>query len=55
MIGRAGVSRPPRIEYTGAFYHVTSRGNERKETFGVQFDDKKGWHKNGGSEDDIEI
>jgi len=24
------VSRPLRIEYPGAFYHVTSRGNERR-------------------------
>jgi REP element-mobilizing transposase RayT len=24
---------PLRIEYTGAFYHVTSRGNERKDVF----------------------
>ncbi len=24
------VSRPLRIEYPGAFYHVTSRGDERK-------------------------
>jgi REP element-mobilizing transposase RayT len=27
------VSRPLRIEYPGAFYHVTSRGNERKLVF----------------------
>jgi putative transposase len=27
------VSRPLRIEYPGAFYHVTSRGNERKIIF----------------------
>jgi hypothetical protein len=27
------MARPLRIEYPGAFYHVTSRGNERKETF----------------------
>jgi REP element-mobilizing transposase RayT len=31
--GGAEVSRPLRIEYPGAFYHVTSRGNERKEIF----------------------
>ena len=24
------MGRPLRIEYPGAFYHVTSRGNERK-------------------------
>jgi len=28
-----GVSRPLRIEYPVAFYHVTSRGNERKTIF----------------------
>ncbi len=28
-----GMARPLRIEYEGAFYHVTSRGNERKEIF----------------------
>jgi putative transposase len=28
-----GVSRPLRIEYPGAFYHVTSRGNERRTIF----------------------
>ena len=27
------MSRPLRIEYPGAFYHVTSRGNERKMVF----------------------
>jgi putative transposase len=27
------MARPLRIEYKGAFYHVTSRGNERKEIF----------------------
>jgi putative transposase len=27
------MARPLRIEYPGAFYHVTSRGNERKATF----------------------
>jgi putative transposase len=27
------MARPIRIEYEGAFYHVTSRGNERKEIF----------------------
>jgi len=27
------MSRPLRIEYPGAYYHVTSRGNERKEIF----------------------
>ncbi len=32
-MGRGGVSRPLRIEYPGAFYHVTSRGNERGTIF----------------------
>jgi len=27
------VARPLRIQYPGAFYHVTSRGNERKAIF----------------------
>ena len=27
------MARPLRIEYEGAFYHVTARGNERKEIF----------------------
>ena len=28
--GNGAMGRPLRIEYPGAFYHVTSRGNERK-------------------------
>jgi putative transposase len=31
MVG--GMARPLRIEYDGAFYHLTSRGNERKAIF----------------------
>src|SRR5882724_1613740 len=27
------MARPLRIEYPGAFYHVTSRGNEQKDVF----------------------
>jgi len=27
------MTRPLRIEYPGAFYHITSRGNERKDIF----------------------
>jgi putative transposase len=27
------MARPLRIEYEGAFYHVTARGNERKEIY----------------------
>ena len=27
------MARPLRINYSGAFYHVTSRGNERKNVF----------------------
>ncbi|MGH7884760.1 MAG: transposase [Thermodesulfobacteriota bacterium] len=27
------ISRPLRIEYSGAFYHITSRGNEKKDIF----------------------
>jgi REP element-mobilizing transposase RayT len=33
--------RPLRIEYPGAFYHVTSRGNERKDVFKSQRDREK--------------
>jgi putative transposase len=35
------VSRPLRIEYPGAFYHVTSRGNERKTVFQSNRDREK--------------
>ena len=27
------MARPLRIEYCGAFYHITSRGNERKAVY----------------------
>ena len=35
------MSRPLRIEYPGAFYHVTSRGNERKMVFQSTRDKEK--------------
>jgi len=35
------MSRPLRIEYPGAFYHVTSRGNERKTVFQSNRDREK--------------
>jgi putative transposase len=35
------MGRPLRIEYPGAFYHVTSRGNERKEIYRSQRDREK--------------
>ncbi len=35
------MSRPLRIEYPGAFYHVTSRGNERKAIFKSRRDHEK--------------
>lgn len=35
------MARPLRIEYPGAFYHVTSRGNERKDVFKSQRDRDK--------------
>jgi putative transposase len=41
MIGGIGVSRPLRIEYPGAFYHVTSRGNERRTVFQSNRDREK--------------
>jgi hypothetical protein len=36
-----GVSRPLRIEFPGAFYHVTSRGNERRTVFQSHRDREK--------------
>ena len=27
------MARPLRIEFAGAFYHITARGNERKDIF----------------------
>ncbi len=35
------MARPLRIEYSGAFYHVTSRGNERKDVFKSKTDREK--------------
>ncbi len=35
------MARPLRIEYAGAFYHVTSRGNEQKDVFKSQRDREK--------------
>ena len=35
------MARPLRIEYSGALYHVTSRGNERKDIFTSQRDREK--------------
>ena len=35
------MARPLRIEYEGAFYHVTSRGNERKKIFYANSDYEK--------------
>ena len=35
------MARPLRIEYPGAFYHVTSRGNEQKDVFRSQRDREK--------------
>jgi REP element-mobilizing transposase RayT len=35
------MGRPLRIEYPGAFYHVTSRGNEQKDVFKSQKDREK--------------
>ena len=32
------MARPLRIEYPGAFYHVTCRGNERKAIFADETD-----------------
>jgi len=35
------MARPLRIEYPGALYHVTSRGNEQKDVFKSQRDQEK--------------
>jgi putative transposase len=35
------MARPLRIEYPGAYYHVTSRGNEQKNVFRSQRDREK--------------
>ncbi len=35
------MARPLRIAYPGAFYHITSRGNERKDIFKDQEDREK--------------
>ena len=35
------MARPLRISYPGAFYHITSRGNERKDIFKNQMDREK--------------
>jgi len=35
------MARPLRIQYPGAFYHVTSRGNEQKEIFKSRRDREK--------------
>jgi len=35
------MGRPLRIEYPGAFYHVTSRGNEKKDVFKSQREREK--------------
>jgi putative transposase len=35
------MARPLRIEYPGAFYHATSRGNELKDVFKSRRDREK--------------
>lgn len=35
------MARPLRIEYPGAFYHITSRGNERQDIFKNDTDREK--------------
>ena len=44
------MARPLRSEYVGALYHVTSRGNERKDVFTSQ----RGWEKTKGLESLLE-
>jgi len=38
------MARPLRIEYEGALYHVTARGNERKNIFFSETDYEKFLH-----------
>jgi len=35
------MARPLRIQFPGAFYHITSRGNERKDIFKSRADQEK--------------
>ncbi len=35
------MARPIRIEYPGAIYHITSRGNDKKKIFHDDLDRKK--------------
>ncbi|MFH1593806.1 MAG: transposase, partial [Candidatus Omnitrophota bacterium] len=35
------MARPLRIEYAGAFYHVTSRGNEKRRIYSSDGDKEK--------------
>ena len=41
-LGAWMAARPLRIEYPGAYYHITSRGNEQKEIFKNNNDPKNG-------------
>jgi putative transposase len=41
IVKGATMARPLRISYAGAFYHITSRGNERKEIFKSNGDREK--------------
>jgi hypothetical protein len=41
LLQETTMARPLRIEYAGAFYHVTSRGNEQKDVFKSQKDREK--------------
>src|SRR5215467_11814660 len=41
LLNARSMTRPLRIEYTGAHYHVTSRGNERKAIFRDDTDREK--------------
>jgi putative transposase len=43
------LARPVRIQYQGAYYHVTCRGNERKEIFADEYDRKTFLEKLGAS------
>jgi len=41
LLSAPSMARPLRIEYAGAHYHVTSRGNERKAIFRDDTDREK--------------
>lgn len=49
------MARPLRVEYEGAFYHITSRGNERKDIFKSEKDKEKFLNYLEGAKEKFEI